>query len=200
MATRRNPVNLHPLTNKAAYSRRLVVRAPQRWRSGCPLGDVWRTWDFFNAPMREVPFKSPRFNRNLRCGSVIEQLQVSWERAPDDALYRPPTRKEGDGVAWRFKKGSPAHKHTEFEVDGHRVHLDCVSATKYGPGRSWTELVAFVDGECVAHGWAGGCSLGFGGGNNWPFVARIHSTAAIRVSERLRITICRPARRRAILT
>lgn len=96
-------------------------------------------------------------------GPATEPLRVTWERGPDDALHRPPTREEGGGGEWRFEHGSPAHAHAEFEVEGRRVHLDCVKGTKYGPGRSWTEIVAFVDGACVGHGWTGGSSLGFRG-------------------------------------
>jgi hypothetical protein len=187
-------VDLHLLTIDAAHPRRRALAPPDRLRSGCPLGDIWRAWDFLNVPHRELPFKSPRFNADVELGEETELLTVTWERGPEDALYRPPTAAEGGGGKWRFEHGSPAHRHAEFGVDGRRVHLDCVSGTKYGPGRSWMEIVAFVEGECVAHGWSGGCSLGFGGSNNMPLVVRIHADAALQVRASLLVMLCRAAR------
>jgi hypothetical protein len=127
---------------------------------------MWRDWDFLNLPRRELPVRTGPINTITEVGPDANVLDIVWERGAHDALYRPPTVEEGGGVVWRFAHGSPAHSHVEFTVDGRTVHLDRVGGTKYGPGRTWTEIVAFVDGTCVAHGWYGACSLGFGGKRN----------------------------------
>ena len=139
-------VNLHLLTIDAANPRRRALGPPDRLRTGCPLGDTWRAWDFLNVPHRELPHTSQGFNADVELGDETEPLTVTWERGPDDALYRPPTAAEGGGVDWRFEHGSPAHQHAEFEVDGRRVHLDCVSGTK---SRSRTLL----DRDRRVRGW-----------------------------------------------
>lgn len=180
--TRADLVRLHLLTIDAANPARPVLAAPARLATACPLGDAWRTWDFLTLPKRELPLKADAFNVARSAGPKVRAIDVVWERGLHDALYRPPTVEEGGGVAWRFEHASPSHTHCEVEVEGHRVHLDRVGGTKYGPGRSWTEIVAFVDGVCVAHGWEGGCSLGFGGSRNWPLKVRVSATATLVVT------------------
>lgn len=162
---------------------------------GCPLGDTWRSWDFLTLTRRELPNRADedRFNRYGAMGPRVGPIAVTWERGPHDASVQPPTADEGGGVSWRFAKGSPAHAHCEFAIDGHRVHLDRVSGTKYGPGRSWTEFVVFVDGTCVGHAWQGGCALGGGGRRNWPLTVAITRDAGILVSEAGEVTLYRRA-------
>jgi len=160
LVSRADLVGLHLLTIDAANPARPPLVAPDRLRDRCPLGDTWRAWDLLNITRRELPAKAERFNQPTAIGPKADIIEVVWERGPHDALYRPPTAEEGGGVTWRFQHGSPSHTHVEFDVDGRRVHLDRVGGTKYGPGRAWTEIGAFVDGRCVAHGWHGGCSLG----------------------------------------
>ncbi len=172
---------------------RLALAPPQRLDESCPLGDSWRRWDFLSLPRRELPLKAPHFNAAVVLGPVAKPLTVTWERGPHDALYRPPTNEEGGGVDWRFEHGSPSHAHAEFEVVGHRVHLDCVRGTKFGPGRSWTEIVAFVNGACVGHGWTGGTSLGFGGTKNLPLSVPVTATTALLVDETLGVVVRRDA-------
>ncbi len=155
------PVEVDP-----ANPERPALLAPGQLRDACPLGDMWRDWDFLNLPRRELPVRTGPINTITEVGPDANVLDIVWERGAHDALYRPPTVEEGGGVVWRFAHGSPAHSHVEFTVDGRTVHLDRVGGTKYGPGRTWTEIVAFVDGTCVAHGWYGACSLGFGGKRN----------------------------------
>ncbi len=194
--SRHDLVGLHLLTIDAANPARPPLVAPDRLRIGCPLGDTWRAWDFLNLPRRELPAKASHFNRRLAVGPATDTLDVVWERGPHDALYRPPTPEEEDGMEGRFKHGSPSHTHTAFEVDGRRVHLDRVGGTRYGPGRSWTEIVAFVDGACVAHGWQGGCSLGFGGSRNWPLTVSVSPTASLVVTGEGQVTVHRTGRTR----
>jgi acetoin utilization deacetylase AcuC-like enzyme len=193
-------VGLHLLTIDAANPARPTLAPPHRVATACPLGDRWRSWDFLNLPRRELSRQASRFNAPIAFGHVAEPVAATWERGPEDALYRPPTVAEGEGGAERFAHGSPAHAHAEFEVDGRRVHLDCISGTKNGPGRSWTEIVAFVDGACVAHGWTGGCSLGFGGTKNMPLLVQVHAKAALRVEANLQVTLWRRGRTSTCLT
>lgn len=165
--------------------------ARRRLRGTCPIADQWREWDFLSLRRRELPAKAPHFNEHVDIGPEVGVIAVVWKRGEHNAPYRPPTRKEGRGADRRFSLGPPAHAHTEFEVDGHRVHLDRVSGTKYGPGRSWTEVVAFVDGACVGHGWMGACSLGFGGTKHLPLTVAIAPDVAIVVTADREVTLHR---------
>jgi hypothetical protein len=64
--------------------------------------------------------------------------------------------------------------------DGHRVHIDIVSALKFGPGREYHECRIFVDGRLAGRGGDCGCSLGFGG-SDLPSVAAVGRDAAVTV-------------------
>jgi acetoin utilization deacetylase AcuC-like enzyme len=189
--SRQDLVGLHLLTIDAANPERPALVAPGRAGDECPLGDQWRTWDFLNLPRRVLPAKAGHFAERSNVWPEVAVADIVWERGAHDALYRPPTVEEGGGVSWRFEHGSPWHLHAQLEVDRRRVHLDRVGGTKYGPGRSWTEIVAFVDGACVAHGWHGGCSLGFGGTKHWPLTVAVSPTTNLVVTGEGRVTIHR---------
>ena len=79
-------------------------------------------------------------------------------------------------------RGIARHLHAEAIIEGVRVHIDRVTATKYGPGRSFLEFRIFADGELVGRGGRCGCSLG-GGGSNLPAVGRIAANVAITVDD-----------------
>jgi hypothetical protein len=68
--------------------------------------------------------------------------------------------------------------HAQTMLDGHRVHIDVLSATKYGPGRSYQECRIFVDGRLAGRGGDCGCSLGFGT-SDFPAVAAVGMDAAM---------------------
>jgi hypothetical protein len=181
--TRADLVALHLLTLTAANPGRPALILPGRAASRCPIGALWRAWDFLNLPRRELPRKAARFNVLEHPGRRVRALDVVWERGPHDALAQ--TASAADGVAEEpsATSGLPSHTHADVDLEGHHVHLDRVDGRKSGPGRSWTEIAAFVDDECVAHGWTGGCALGFGGSKHWPVVVAVTDTVSLVVAQ-----------------
>lgn len=153
---------------------------PGRLKDRCPLGDAWRAWDFLTLHRRELPGGIKIVDRHGLVRPRVGPIDVEWERGAHDGSLRSPTLAEGAGVSLRFTPGSPAHAHCEFDVDAHRVHIDRVSGIKYGPGRSWIELLVFVDDVWVGHGWTGGCSLGGGGSRNWPLAVALDQRTGIQ--------------------
>jgi hypothetical protein len=156
-------------------------RRPQRhardpfWQS-CPLGSSWSEWDFLNVPRRAEDDQGVARNERLRGSRDLRELELAWEIAQDD-----PGRivhETGGDPSGRHPYSS--HVHAETTIDGIQVHVDWVTATRFGPGRSLTEVRIFVDGVVAGRAWRGGCSLGFGG-DSFPAVARVGRDKALVV-------------------
>jgi hypothetical protein len=149
------------------------------------MGSAWQTWDFLNIPERR--FTGEASNRDDALRQLVRvadlgELRLDWAIAADD-----PIRTHTDNGRPLGKYPHSSHVHTETEIDGARIHIDWVTANRYGPGRSMTEAHIFVDGVRAGHAWNGGCSLGFGG-NAFPAVALLQPGTALVVdgnSERL---------------
>jgi hypothetical protein len=141
--------------------------------NACPLDAGWRLWTMFHNRYDNVsPEDAARIaaSRNAWTDGIVETLSPRWEIAEDDASRMPMTVGESRDVAWRFKKGSPWHVHTEFPVETDVVHIDICGATRYGPGSFWEETRIHVNGELRGRAGACGCSLG-GGGRNGSAIA-----------------------------
>jgi hypothetical protein len=72
------------------------------------------------------------------------------------------------------------HTHAEASVVGRVLHIDRVSGTRFGPGRSIVEFRLFFDGVLAGRGGSVGCSLGFGG-RDLPAVALVGDRLAVTV-------------------
>jgi hypothetical protein len=92
------------------------------------------------------------------------------------------TPEESGDVPWRWADRSPGHLHAGTIIEGVRLHIDRVAATKYGPGRSFLEFRIFTDGVLAGRGGRCGCSLG-GGGSDLPAVARVAAHLVITVED-----------------
>lgn len=160
-----------------------ITLCEPRVTSACPLDASWATWDMFGSHARFNQLSSPGFEICADARRTVPILhlglvQLQWESAHDDL----PMAREDSGAVWRWRKGSPAHLHAEASVNGKGLHIDRVTATKYGPGRSFLEFRIFVDGQLTGRGGRCGCSLGMGG-NDLPAVGRLASTLAITVDD-----------------
>lgn len=148
----------------------------------CPLQDNWRKWDLFAEATRFnhlsnlVDVATNQNAREARRGKRLRLIEAVWEVAPDDASVQCPPKDAN------FYKGSPCHKHIEFELDGQLVHIDRMYASKGGPGRSYTEFRVFVNGKFAGRGGGAGTSLG-GGGSDLPAVALVSNDKMLTVSE-----------------
>lgn len=160
----------------------MVLRAPAQILA-CPLDPSWRRWDMFGPSYRQIPAEATRrcaSPRRLRPLHHLGLVALDWEAAPDDARVVPMTSAESGDVEWRYEQGSPHHVHAETTIGGVLVHIDMVGATKFGPGRSFTECRIFVAGRLAGRGGRCGCSLGIGG-SDLPAVARLGRGQAITV-------------------
>ena len=154
--------------------------------TSCPLDRSWRLWDMFNTPKYwDVPDDAqPSLDAAAaaRPSSHLGLVRLDWELARDDAAFEPMTSAESGQPDWKYSEGSPRHLHAEAVIDGARVHLDWVYASKHGPGRSITEIRIFVDGRLAGRGGRCGCSLGFGKGD-LPAVALLGGGKALTVDD-----------------
>ena len=159
----------------------------------CPLGTAWRDkWDAHIAS-RWTPGSPDDVRvqqaRKARVGRKLKTIKPRWRIAPDDARYQPP--KQGSG----YYQGSPSHRHTDFKVDDTVIHVDCVSANKGGPGRSFKDIRIFVNGVQAGRGSSCGCSLG-GGGSEGPAVALVGSDKLLFVKPNLSVGLWKRGRRK----
>ncbi len=154
---------------------------PPSGRLTCPMPAGWRQWDlgtYWRCPARIQ--RRAEAARRAHLGPALPCPHVRWELASDDASLMPLAFEENRGETWRWAPDTPSHIHTELRVAGHALHIDVVSATKYGPGRSYWEARIFVDGELAGRGGKGGSSLG-GGGSSLPAIAWIGDALVIQV-------------------
>ena len=107
---------------------------------GCPLDTSWRLWDMF-GPEHDYRQLSPAERRVCARARLLRPLvhrgriPLDWEVARDDARYQPMTPRESGEPDGRYAEGSPSHMHAETSCDGHQIHIDILSALKFGPGR-----------------------------------------------------------------
>jgi hypothetical protein len=144
----------------------------------CPLAPTWRGWDVW-SPERTLGGATEgavcRQARATPRGARLSEQPVLWEVSPDDAEFHPPAGDAG------FVDGSPSHRHAEFAIDGHQVHIDCLVAHKWGPSRFYVEYRIFVDGALAGRG--GESSLPQGGipDKNLPAVALLGQDKVLTV-------------------
>jgi hypothetical protein len=144
----------------------------------CPLGPGWTAWDIGSSWRADLPPDADAIaERTKRAVGVrdLGALKVRWVWAFDD-----PSRllQEAGNPAGRIVSSS--HLHTEVTIDDHRVHIDRVTATRTGPGRSIDETRIIVDGVFAGRGGGTGCSLG-GGCSHGPAVALVGARKAVLV-------------------
>jgi hypothetical protein len=168
---------------------RTFALCERRLISECPLDVSWCLWDMLGAHTRFDELSPAQWEicadaRRTVPTRHLGLMELEWEAAPDDARYVPMTPKESGDVEWRWGKGSPSHVHAEGMIESVLVHIDRVTTTKYGPGRSFLEFRIFASGELAGRGGRSGCSLG-GGGSDLPAVGRIASNVAITVDDLL---------------
>jgi hypothetical protein len=150
------------------------------------MNSDWREWDLWtearfkpSSPEAETAIQAAR---QAERGDWLREVDVEWETAPDDESYQPaPPRSH-------FQRGSPSHIHTEFTVDGERVHIDRLEAVKEAPGRSFIEFRIFVDGKLVGRAGAAGISLG-AGSSNFPAVALVGEDKVLTVDRQATIRL-----------
>ncbi len=152
----------------------------------CPMGSAWREWDL-STPERVHPSDPGDFARVQAAraavrGMKLEKIEVSWSIASDDARYLRAPR------GAHHAEESPSHLHADFTVNGHRVHIDRLSANKHSPGRSYVEIRIFVDGILAGRGGSAGSSLG-GGGNDLPAIALLGDDRALTVDGQMVVTL-----------
>jgi hypothetical protein len=145
----------------------------------CPLDSEWRDWDFLNVPNRRLTgaaIERHHVLRKLNGVRDLGELELAWEIAFDD-----PGRliHEAGGDSTGNHPWS-SHIHAETTIDDSRLHIDWITASRFGPGRSMTEVRIFLDGALVGQGFSGGCSLGFGG-SDLPAVAMVGRDKAVVV-------------------
>jgi len=150
----------------------------------CPLPPTWRLWDLFGGPERDYRQLSSAERRICARARRMQPVthrglvELDWELARDDGRFQLAQSAEPSELDWNSLKDSPRHTHAEVLLDGQRVHIDLVSATTYGPGRSYADFRIFVDGHLAGRGGSCSCSLGFGG-SDLPAVAAVGRNAAI---------------------
>jgi hypothetical protein len=147
------------------------------WAS-CPIASSWKTWDFLNIPERRLKDEALTRDDELRqlvCITDLGELRLHWSIAADD-----PIRTHVNDGTPMGKHPHSSHVHSEIQIDGVSIHIDWVTANRYGPGRSMTEAHIFVGGALAGHAWQGGCSLGFGG-SRFPAVALVRAGRALVV-------------------
>lgn len=152
----------------------------------CPMGSAWRDWDL-STPERFHPsdpddFAQVQAARAAVRGRALDTIAVSWSIAPDDAR----TLRAPQGT--QHAKESPSHLHAELTVDGHRVHIDRLSANKHSPGRSYKEIRIFVDGILAGRGGSAGSSAG-GGGSDLPAIALPGDDRVLTVDGQMVVTL-----------
>jgi hypothetical protein len=130
----------------------------------CPLDRSWRRWDLVGpARLNAVPADAqPAIGRSKGATPLLHLgvLDLAWEVAADDAANQPMTTAESGEPEWRWAAGTPRHIHAETHIDGDRLHVDWVAATKYGPLRGFSEIRIFVNGQLAGRGGRAGISLG----------------------------------------
>jgi hypothetical protein len=159
--------------------RRPVCDPSDPYRFGCPLNSRWREWDLGNCWRDGLPSDAAAIaERSDRVQGVrlLGDLNAHWTYAFDD-----PSRlalEAGNDLSsdWPWM----SHIHTELVIDHRLIHIDWVSATKSGPGRSLLQVRIFIDGVFAGHGGSSGASIG-SGDNSLPAVALIGSTKALVV-------------------
>ena len=149
----------------------------QRSPENCPISSRWHhDWREYTIALTRTPEAREERTRLRQAaeGPLLRRFMVEWHTGPGDASL--------------FAEGrtppltSATHEHAAFEVLGHDVHLDRISATGGGPGFSLRAVVIHVDGEFRGSGWVFG-SLG-GSGNSFPAFARIGDGLAVCVGFR----------------
>ena len=154
--------------------------------TACPMPPDWRTWDMLGTHRFDhVPPDVAAVVAAAKRARPVEHLAVLqpvFEVAADDGSLVPMTPEESGQPEWKFKRGNPRHRHAEFVHSGSLVHVDHLSATKFGPGRSYVEIRIFIDGRLAGRGGRCGISLG-GGGADYPAVALFPNGTAVTVSE-----------------
>lgn len=162
-----------------------LVEPDDHLAATCQLDSSWRLWDMFRKPRYDRAMSHAEMHvcavaRRTIPVRRLELLKPAWHVAPDDARHVPMTVGESGDVDWRWAKDSPSHVHADLVVNGVRVHIDRVAATKYGPGRSILEFRIHADGRLVGRGGRCGCSLGFGG-DDLPAVGQVGRNLVIAV-------------------
>ena len=154
--------------------------------AACPLAPDWparlRPLTFRFADPDQEAFLRAAHQADL--GKQLTVIDAQWQVAADDLSHAPSSPE-----AHRFA-GYPCHIHTEFVVDGQRVHLDRTWANLREPGRLKVEWHIFVDGVLAGFGGELGCSLGF--------TRATRSGPAVALLNLARAIVLRPRPRRGI--
>jgi hypothetical protein len=146
----------------------------------CPLDRSWRTRTLGGQTTGRLDDSaSQRVARasQLTLDSNATSLSVEWELALDDVTLMPvdPVR-EPDLVP-----GSPRHRHATFDVGGHTVHVDWLSARHSKPTFAFIEYRVFVDGALAARG--GRMQVSVGAPRNLPAKALIDDTRLLVIRD-----------------
>jgi hypothetical protein len=154
----------------------------------CPMNSDWRDWDLGTKerfkPSSHGAEAAIQAARKAERADLLWEVEAKWETALDDESYQsaPPRS--------HFQKGYPSHIHTEFTVDGERVHVDRLEAKKFGPGRAFLEFRIFVDGQLVGRAGAAGTSLG-AGSSDFPAVALVGENRILTVDRHATLRLWR---------
>jgi hypothetical protein len=147
-----------------------TAAAAARALAECPLDASWRDWDAMVPPIFSLIPDADRLTceaaRHLTPLRHLGLIRLEWLSAT------PPTNPDSRMQSRRI--------HATGDISGRTVHVDWVnnSNQRGGPGRSFAEFRAFVDGQLAGRGGEWGCSLGVGG-RDLPLVARISANRAI---------------------
>ena len=145
----------------------------------CPLDRSWRVWTP-GGPVtgRLDDSTAQRVSRATRLTlDAHALLPVEWELAPDDVTLLPvDPDQEPDLVP-----GSPRHRHATFDVGGHTVHADWLSARRSRPTLWFIQYRVFVDGVLAARG--GRAGVGLGSPSNLPVKALIDDTRLLMIRD-----------------
>ncbi|MEP7357575.1 MAG: hypothetical protein ABI847_10080 [Anaerolineales bacterium] len=152
---KRNRANSKSALKVTAQAAPSVQTSPPA--AACPLAAGWparlRPLHFQFSSSDQEAFLRASHASNL--GARLSVIEAQWVAADDDRSNAPFS--EEDHLFADF----PCHIHTEFVVDGQRVHIDRTWANLWGPGRLKEEWHVHIDGVLAGFGGQIGCSLGF---------------------------------------
>jgi hypothetical protein len=171
----------HPQDSRRHDPRRPVCDPADPYVPTCPLGAGWQQWDLGNCWTDGLPGDAQAIadrGERVRGVRLLGTLNARFVWAFDD-----PSRL-ALGVGGDLAPNQPwnSHIHAEFPIDGHQVHIDWITATRFGPGRSLTEVRIFIDGKFAGRAGYTGSSLG-GGGSSFPAVALIGNGKALVLTD-----------------
>ena len=137
------------------------VISPRRRLRSCPMNSDWRAWhaatpDRFRLADPAAQARAVEAMQATR-GRRLRQIDVLWERAPDDVFYQP--EQEPNHSFWI---GSPSHLHTSFKLGPWRVHIDRLLAERRGPLSIYIEYRIYINGVIAGRGGMAGGPYGCG--------------------------------------